>query len=315
MVIVYLLFILGLILVIKGGDWFVDSAVEIARISGLPQMFIGATIVSIATTLPEVIVSLTAASHGHTTMAVGNAVGSMICNVGLILSITAIFGNIKAKDKDFRIKSIILIVYSVILVILSLNRVITSLESMFLLFLLAFYMYTNIKMLKKNSEMKSKSKNIVINRKALGRTMFYFTLGIAAIIIGSNLLINNGVIIANHIGIPESIISLTLIALGTSLPELVTGITSLKKGNEDIGLGNIIGANILNVVLVIGASAAVSNLTIIPQNISLDLPIALILTLILVIPAWIYKKVSKWQGIIMISIYLAYVIYLWTKFL
>ena len=311
MLTIYLLFILGFILVIKGGDWFVDSAVEIAKISGLPKIFIGATIVSVATTLPEVIVSLTAANQGHTTMAVGNAVGSMICNIGLILSITAIFGTVKANTKDFKAKVAILVACTAILFAFSYNGVITRLEAMFLLVLLVFYMYTNLMMLKKNSEMKAKSKNIVVNRKELGRTMFYFVLGISAIIAGSNLMINNGVIIAEHLGVPEAVISLTLIALGTSLPELVTGVSSLIKGNEDIGLGNIIGANILNAVLVIGASGTVTDLTIIPQNISLDLPIASLLTLILVIPAWIKKKVTKCQGIVMIIIYFAYIIYMW----
>lgn len=311
MVTIYVLFILGFILVIKGGDWFVDSAVEIAEISGLPKIFIGATIVSVATTLPEVIVSLTAADQGHTTMAVGNAVGSMICNIGLILSITAIFGTVKANTKDFKAKAAILVACTAVLIAFSYDGAIKKGEAAFLLILLVFYMYTNIKMLKKNSEMKSKSKNIVVNRKALGRTMFYFVLGIAAIIAGSNLMINNGVIIAEHLGVPEAVISLTLIALGTSLPELVTGISSLIKGNEDIGLGNIIGANILNSVLVIGASGTVADLTIIPQNISLDLPVASLLTLILVIPAWIKKKVSRWQGIIMICIYFTYIIYMW----
>lgn len=311
MLTIYILFILGLVLVIKGGDWFVDSAVEIAKLSGLPKIFIGATIVSVATTLPEVIVSLTAANQGHTTMAVGNAVGSMICNIGLILSITAIFGTVKANTKDFKTKAAILVVCTAVLIAFSSDGVVKKAEGVFLLALLAFYMYTNIKMLKQNSEMKSKSKNIVVDRKFLGRTMFYFVLGIAAIIAGSNLMINNGVIIAEHIGVPKAVISLTLIALGTSLPELVTGISSLVKGNEDIGLGNIIGANILNSVLVIGASGTVADLTIIPQNMSLDLPVASLLTLLLVIPAWIKKKVSRWQGIVMICIYFAYIIYMW----
>ncbi len=311
MLTIYVLFILGFILVIKGGDWFVDSAVEIAKISGLPKIFIGATIVSVATTLPEVIVSLTAANQGHTTMAVGNAVGSMICNIGLILSITAIFGIVKANTKDFRAKSAILVACTAVLIAFSYDGIIRKVEGVFLLVLLGLYMYSNIKMLKKNSEMKSLSKNIMVERKSLGRTMFYFVLGIAAIIAGSNLMINNGVVIAEHLGVPKAVISLTLIALGTSLPELVTGISSLIKGNEDIGLGNIIGANILNSVLVIGASGTVAELTIIPQNISLDLPVASLLTLILVIPAWIKKKVTRPQGIVMICIYFAYIIYMW----
>lgn len=311
MLTIYVLFILGSILVIKGGDWFVDSAVEIAKISGLPKIFIGATIVSVATTLPEVIVSLTAANQGHTTMAVGNAVGSMICNIGLILSITAIFGIVKANTKDFRAKSAILVACTAVLIAFSYDGIIRKVEGVFLLVLLGLYMYSNIKMLKKNSEMKSLSKNIMVERKSLGRTMFYFVLGIAAIIAGSNLMINNGVVIAEHLGVPKAVISLTLIALGTSLPELVTGISSLIKGNEDIGLGNIIGANILNSVLVIGASGTVADLTIIPQNISLDLPVASLLTLILVIPAWIKKKVTRPQGIVMICIYFAYIIYMW----
>ena len=143
MLITCILFAVGIILRVKGGDWFVDAAVDIARISGLPQVLIGATIVSMATTLPEVIVSVTAASHGETTMAIGNGVGSMICNIGLILAISAYFGSIVVRDRYFSKNAKFLIVYTVVLIVFSLDTVITKSEAFIQLILFVFYISSN----------------------------------------------------------------------------------------------------------------------------------------------------------------------------
>ena len=308
MSIVILLFIAGLILVIKGGDWFVDSSVEIAEISGLPKIFIGATIVSLATTLPEVIVSLTAASTGYSTMAIGNAVGSMICNAGLIMSITLYFSKIVIKEKDFIIKAATLILYTIVLYIVSLDGSISRVEGWVFLGMLAVYMYMNIKSLNMKSDIESQNQKVVIDRKHFSKIMLFFVLGIAAIIAGSNLLIDNGVKIARMLNVPEAVIGLTIIALGTSLPELITGITSILKKNGDIGLGNIIGANILNVVLVIGGSASIAELDIIKQNLIIDIPVAGLLGLIMLIPPIVYRRTFKAQGMVMLMIYFSYIL-------
>jgi len=306
MLTVIILFVFGLLCLIKGGDWFVDSAVEIAKVSGLSQVLIGATIVSIATTLPELIVSSTAALHGETTMSVGNAVGSMICNIGFILAISAIFGNIVIKDKHFKMKSITLVLYTFVLIACSLDKKIVKVESVLLITLLIVYIYTNVKTLKLNNNIKAANKSEVKLRKI----MLNFILGLCLILLGSNLIVDNGILLAELMKVPTAVISLTLIALGTSLPELVVGISSLLKGNEEISVGNIIGANIFNITLVTGVSGLISELRIIPQNLMLDMPIALLVSLILIIPSLITKRILKIQGLFLISIYFSYIIYM-----
>jgi len=310
MLIVLLVFIFGLLCLVKGGDWFVDAAIEIAEISGLPQVLIGATIVSIATTLPELIVSSTAAFHGETTMSIGNAVGSMICNIGFVLSISAIFGNITISDKHFKTKSITLLIYTFILIVCSLDGKIVRNEAAFLIILLIIYLYTNIGMLGKDKKALKNSGVTIKRNDSIKRITIKFIIGLFLIFVGSNIIVKNGIIIADFIKVPTAVISLTIIALGTSLPELVVGVSSIVKGNEDISVGNIIGANILNASLVIGASGLVSELKIIPQNLMLDMPIALLLSLVLIIPSLVTKKILKVQGLLMLSIYFSYIIYM-----
>ncbi len=310
MLTVSILFVFGLLCLIKGGDWFVDASIEIAKISGLPKVLIGATIVSVATTLPELIVSSTAAFHGETTMSVGNGVGSMICNIGFVLSISAIFGNINIKDKHFKTKSITLVLYTFVLIACSLDGIIVTYEAVFLIILLFVYLYTNVRMLNKDKKIIKSSTldlNMDINIK---KVILKFIFGLCLIFIGSNIIVKNGIIIAKFIKVPTAVISLTIIALGTSLPELVIAISSIAKENEDISVGNIIGANIFNVSLVIGSSGLVSELKIIPQNLMLDMPIALLLSLILIIPSLITKRILKIQGLFMLSIYFSYIIYM-----
>jgi len=306
MLTVTIFFIFGLLCLIKGGDWFVDSAVEIANISGISQVLIGATIVSVATTLPELIVSSTAAFHGETTMSVGNAVGSMICNIGFVLALSSIFGNIEIKDKHFKMKSITLVLYTFVLIAVSLDRKIIKVESVLLIALLIMYIYTNVK----NLNNKNNVKAVNISNVKLKKVIINFIIGLCLIIVGSNLIVENGIALAKFMKIPTAIISLTLIALGTSLPELVVGITAVLKGNEEISVGNIIGANIFNITLVTGVSGIISELKIIPQNLMLDMPISLLISLVLIIPSLITKRILKIQGLFMLSIYLSYIIYM-----
>lgn len=310
MLTVTMLFVFGLLCLIKGGDWFVDASIEIARISGLPKVLIGATIVSIATTLPELIVSSTAAFHGETTMSVGNAVGSMICNIGFVLSISAIFGNINIRDRHFKIKSITLVLYTLVLIIFSLDGIIATYEAAFLIVLLIIYLYTNVKILSKDKKTIKGAASDLNSDISIKKVIFKFILGLCFIFIGSNIIVENGIIIARFIKVPTAVISLTIIALGTSLPELVIAISSIVKGNEEISVGNIIGANIFNVSLVIGSSGLVSELKIIQQNLMLDMPIALLLSLVLIIPSLITKRILKIQGLFMLSIYFSYIIYM-----
>lgn len=309
---VVLFFTLGLIFIVKGGDWFVDSSVELAKIFKIPPIIIGATVVSIATTLPEATVSIIASAKGVSTMAVGNAVGSMICNIGLLGGIIIVFSGIDVGKRSILAKSMILSAYTLLLVLFGIDGSVIFVEGVILLSLFVGYLVFNAKKVKK-----SKAKNEFIDDHSnddypISKVALFFVLGLIGILIGSRLLITNGVIIANAIGVSEAIISLSLIAFGTSLPELVTVITALKKGNTDIGIGNIIGANIFNVSLVIGASSVVGDLEIIPNNLNLDFPVVILLTTILLVPLVLKGKSTKIQGIALLSTYAIYMFLLWT---
>jgi len=300
---------------VKGGDLFVDSAVSISKATGLPEIFIGATVVSVATTLPEFLVSSTAALKGYTTMSIGNGVGSIICNIGLILGIVNIISPSKVSGGIFKVKGFTMIVYMAILTILSLDKSINRLDSIILLILLFTYVFMDILILK-HKRKNQMAKNIEpIDRRKKFIIGCNFFLGISFIIIGSNLLVNNGVLIAKYLRVPESVISLTIIALGTSLPELTASITSLAKGYTGLSIGNIIGANILNITMVIGGSASIANLTILKQNIVLDFPVAFLLMIILIIPTLQIKKVSRLQGGLLLSVYFGYLIFLYSIYL
>lgn len=307
MIISIILFILGLILIVKGGDYFIESSVEIAKISKLPKILIGATIVSVATTAPEAIVSITASFKNHTQMSVGNSIGSIICNTGLILGITSIISPTKVKGNLTKLKSLMLIVFFIIFLKLSFDRTINYSDAWILLILLIIYILFDLLviMYKKNKAMKEYE--TIYSKKNYIKIILLFIIGIVGIFIGSNLLINNGIVIATFIGIPEAVISLTLIALGTSLPELTTALTALKKGHSSLSIGNIIGANILNISLVLGTSGFLNDLDISIQNIYLDFVIAFILILILTLTCIFRGKVNRLVGF---SLFLIYILYL-----
>ena len=315
MVSTYILFIFGLIAIIKGGDLFVDSSIVIAKKTGIPEIIIGATLVSLATTLPETTVSVTASIQGHTTMSFGNAIGSIICNTGLILGLVAIISPFKVNKKIFNTKSIILIISLIIIMTLSMDRVIDKKDSIILISILMVYMltdYLNISRNKNRSVYNNEEKFALKNYILL---IIKFIFGITIIIIGSNLLVENGVKIADYIGIPQEVISLTLIALGTSLPELVSCLTAIRKGHNGLSVGNILGANILNICMVTGFSAFINNIPVLGQNLIIDFPIMILVTLILIIPTFITNKINRIQGLILLAIYICYVTMLYILYI
>lgn len=322
-ILVYLLFALGLVLIIKGGDWFVDSAVWIAEVTGIPSIIIGATIVSIATTLPELIVSVTANLQGSSEMAIGNAVGSIICNIGLISSLGFIALKNKIHKKLFFKKSAIMIAVLVIFTIFAWDLTFSHFEAIIVGLFIILFIYYNIKGSKESTE-EYKLDPSDLTKKVIIKNIILFIAGAAGIIVGATLLVNNGRIIAEQLGVPEAIISLTMIALGTSLPELTTMISSIKKKNQDIGLGNIIGANILNVALILTSSSLISEkglpitlysfklfgkaFTNYPNTLRIDVPFALTLMAIFSIPTFIKGETKKWQGYAMLITYVIYLI-------
>lgn len=324
------LFIVGLVLLIFCGDWFVDGATGIARKFHIPELIIGATVVSIGTTLPEVMVSADAAIKGQGATAYGNAIGSIICNTALILAITIAVKPSKVDKKSLKTPVIFFFVAALIYVLNAYIFKRFSLASgIVLLSVFVIYMvYTVITTKKRmaqevkttepaeenqNEEEEEKEKK----DKPVWQNILLLVVGAMGIAFGANLLVDNGVIIAGAMGVPESVIALTMIALGTSLPELVTAITSLVKGHGSLSLGNIIGANFFNLVLVSGISTTLSPFdlpvekTIGGLNASLvvDLPLMIIVMLIVTIPALIKGKLSRAQGILLLVLYASFLVF------
>lgn len=370
------LFAIGLIMLIKGGDWFVDSASGIARKFHLPELLIGATVVSIGTTLPEVMVSAQGAMAGSGGMAYGNAIGSIICNTSLIAALTI---SIKPAKTDR--KSMILPV-SFFFAAAAFYMIVSYTLGFFyrwvgIALLVGFVIYMTVTVLsmkktpsseiehldeidEKEDEDKDGSGfslnalimeilvaviggafmiykggiiaiigivmlavfaiyliNTVVNacRKKNGaqivRDIFFLVIGAAVIAGGANLLVDSGTYIAEELGVPETVIALTFVALGTSLPELVTAITSLLKGHGALSLGNIIGANLFNLVLVSGVSTVISPFAVpaeqqiggVPASLVLDLPVMLGVMALMTLPALIRGKLSRWQGIALLCVY------------
>jgi cation:H+ antiporter len=308
MLVPVLLFIVGLLFLIKGGDWFVDGASALARRFHLPELLIGATVVSIGTTLPEVMVSTMSAVSGHGEIAYGNAIGSVICNSALIAAITIAVRPGKVDPKTLKTPVIFFFIAAAIYCVAAYGfGKFTRPMGFIMLAMFVAYMVANVRQMK-NAPAEEE------DLMPLPKTLILLVVGAAVIAVGANLLVDNGTLIAQALGVPESVIALTFVALGTSLPELVTAITSLIKGHSDLSVGNVVGANVFNLVLVSGVSVTLAPFTIpqgstlfgINSSLVLDLPVMLAVMLIMTVPALVKGKMNRAQGIILPAIYAAF---------
>lgn len=329
-IIIYLLFLVGIILIVKGGDWFVDGAAWIAAVTGIPQFIIGATIVSLATTLPEIMVSALAAIEGHQIltsgvgnyliesqekvgMAIGNGIGSVICNTALIMALSMIFLPISVKRKDFLPKGSLLILAIAALFVLSLNGSLTIAGAVVLLVIFAAFIAENVISAKANPS--SEEEKIQTDSKSVIKHLALILVGIVCIVLGSDILVDYGSEIARNLGVSEAIIGVTMIAIGTSLPELVTAVTAILKKQASMSVGNVIGANVIDttLILAIGSFIYGGNLPVSAQNLYLDFPVALLVAILAIVPTAVAKKFQKWQGILLILLYLAYLVIVSTR--
>lgn len=301
-------FLVGLLLIVKGGDIFVDAATWMAEASGIPKFIIGATIVSVATTLPEIIVSCFAAAEGSADMAIGNAIGSVSANTGLIMGLSVIFAPIAVKRSQISVKGALMILSVGVLTLLCLNGVLTIWEALIVLLLFVAFIAENLYSASKDKQVEQRPQ---VTRPDLIRNLVAFVLGAAALAIGSRLLVNNGTTLATLLGIPERVIAITLVAIGTSLPELVTAITALVKKQGAMSVGNIIGANIIDITVILPVCAIISGGTLgVSANcVRLDMPLCLAESVLAVVPTIIFKKFSRIQGVLMVALYLAYLVF------
>lgn len=313
-----LLFLVGIVLIVKGGDYFVDAATWIAEVSGIPKVIIGATVVSLATTLPEMIVSVIAAVDGKVDMAVGNAIGSVTANIGLIMAISLIFMPGVINRKDYVPKSVLMFCSSLVIVASgragSIGIFISAiLFVLFILFLMENIRSTQNSMNKNTATLQAAESKTDLAKTDKGKSVILvnivkFIAGAAGIVIGANLLVNNGSELARYIGISERIIGVTLVAVGTSLPELVTTITAIVKKQSSLSIGNILGANIIDLTLILPVSMVCAGkpLPIAPSSAVLDFPACFLVGCIAVIPMIISSKFKRWQGFALLAVYIVY---------
>ena len=317
MLISVLLFAVGLVLLIKGGDWFVDGATGIAKRFNLPDIVVGATVVSIGTTLPEVMVSTTGALQGSGAMAYGNAIGSIICNTALIAAISIVCNPGPVNTKSMKTPAMFFF-GSAALYCLASYVLGTFPRWMGFVMLSIFVVYTILTVRNglKNPDEAHEEEEEESKQRTLVAELGLLVLGAAVIAVGADLLVEHGQIIAIGLGVPETVVALLFVALGTSLPELVTTITSLRSGHASLGVGNVIGANVFNLVLVSGVAVSLAPFDVPCENTLLDtglnmslvfeIPVMLGVMALMIFPTLASKKLARWQGIALLGIYAAF---------
>ena len=297
---IILLFLVGIVFIVKGGDLFVDAASWIAEVSGIPKLIIGATIVSLATTLPEMLVSVMAAAKKSVDMA----------NIGLIMAISLICMPAVIKRADYLVKSVLMLAASGLIVACGFMGETGLAISLVLIVIFFLFLWENVASALRSMKagQNSEKRELKAGKKEIGVNILKFVVGAVGIVWGADLLVDNGSALATMVGIPERVIGVTIIAVGTSLPELITTITAIVKKQSSLSVGNILGANIIDLTLILPLSAFVSGqaLPITAAAARIDLPACLLVGCIAVIPAMIFQKFQKWQGVLLLAVYVGY---------
>ena len=312
-----ILFAIGLVLLIKGGDWFVDGATGIAKRFHLPDIVVGATVVSIGTTLPEVMVSTTGALQGSGAMAYGNAIGSIICNTALIaaISITCNPGPVNVKS----MKTPAMFFFASAALYCFASYVLGEFPrwmGFVMLAIFVVYMILTVRNGLRSPDAAGEEAEEEHKERQLWQELLLLVAGAAVIAIGADLLVEHGQKIALALGVPETVVALLFVALGTSLPELVTTITSLRSGHASLGVGNVIGANVFNLVLVSGVAVSLAPFPVPMENellstglnmsLVFEIPVMLLVMGLMIFPAMKHRKLSRWQGLTLLGIYAAF---------
>lgn len=317
----FLILIIGFILLIKAADYFVDASVNIAKAFKVSEIVIGATIVSIGTTLPETLVSAVSAYKGHGDISYGNALGSIICNTALIAGTSFLFAPSNINKKSAKMP---IIFFFVSLAIYSFFAYtyggFTRFHGVLLIMIFIVYIFYTIFAEKKQSNKQLNEDNeSVIESDNINIAKEFFTLAVSAIVIAfaANILVDSAINIARKFNVPESVIGITIVAFGTSLPEFTTVVTSIIKKHSNLSYGNIIGANLFNVILVSGLAIFINPFDLpkvneifgINSSLVIDIPLAFLVMLIFSIPPLINGKTKRWQGVALILIYSLFLLY------
>ena len=308
---IYMSFFIGLILICKGGDWFVDAASKISETLGIPKYVVGATIVSFATTMPEIIVSAAAALKGHSAMAIGNAVGSVSANTGIILAISLFFLPAAIKRQDYIIKTILYIGTLVLLLISFKDRVFDWSDCILLLLAGILFLIMNIKNAFQERNRGFQRKNQKNDSKIQNKECWKM-LGAVAIVAGSEILVKSACEIAEKLHISEEIISVTIVAMGTSLPEFVTTVTAIIKKESSLSVGNIVGANMIDSAFILPVCTLLGgkSLPVSTQMALIDMPVCILVSVVALFPMLYRNKIARIDGVFTLLIYSSYLIYI-----
>lgn len=296
-----LLLVVGFVLLIKGADWFVDGSSGIAAKFGIPQLVIGLTIVAMGTSAPEAAVSISAALKGNADITIGNIVGSNILNILIILGLSSVIVPIAVAPSTIKIETPFMIAITVIMLLLGLDAEISLIDGIVLIVLFIAYLVYLFMMAKKDKQNdEDKPKDI-----SIAKAIIFAIIGLVMIVLGSNVTVDAATAIAQAVGLSERFIGLTIVALGTSLPELFTSVAAARKGNADIAIGNIVGSNIFNILFVVGLSALIVPVPF-AANFIFDSIVAIAAGVLLLLCCIKTKALKRWAGIIMLLSYAVY---------
>lgn len=300
----YLLLLIGFVLLIKGADFFVDGSSSLARIMKVPSVIIGLTIVAMGTSAPEASVSVNAALAGSNDIAISNVIGSNLFNGLVVVGVCAFMAGFKTNPEILKRDMPLNIIVTAILCIMLLDRHINHIEGIILLISMAVYIATMVISALKNRETADECRIL-----SLPKSLIFIIGGLIAVIFGGTLVVDNACLIAKDFGVSENFIGLTIIAIGTSLPELVTSITATRKGDSGLALGNAIGSNLFNILFILGMSATICPLNVLSESI-IDCIILLVSAVILYVFARTKKTMNRWEGIVCVFLYVGYTAYL-----
>ena len=299
---VYLLLLLGVLLLLVGGDFLVKSAASLATKLKVSPFLIGVTVVSFGTSAPELLVSLKAAAQGSTGIAIGNIIGSNVANLALVLGLTVLIRPIEIDPKKLRLSWFVMLIASLMFYGFSQDQLLDQIDGWFFISGLLFFLTLSIRY--RDSSFTEEEIENTLKPKLIP---LYLILGAVGLYYGSELLVNNAVTIAKSFGISEFIIGISVVALGTSLPELVTSIIAILKGQSSISIGNLIGSNVFNIFAVLGITSIVNPLQADAFLISIDLPVMLGVTLLTGLFLLVSKRLGRLEGAIFLGIYLVYI--------
>ena len=300
----YLLLLVGFVLLVKGADFFVEGSSSLAKIMKVPSVIIGLTIVAMGTSAPEASVSINAALTGNNDIAISNVVGSNIFNGLVVVGVCAFMAGFKTNPEILKRDMPLNIIVTAILCIMLLDRHINHIEGIILLISMAVYIAVMVISALKNRETADECKIL-----SLPKSLIFIIGGLIAVIFGGTLVVDNACLIAKDFGVSENFIGLTIIAIGTSLPELVTSITATRKGDSGLALGNAIGSNLFNILFILGMSATICPLNVLSESI-IDCIILLVSAVILYVFARTKKTMNRWEGIVCVFLYVGYTAYL-----